>query len=159
LTYSGSKQSRLTNPQAGLGFDLEGADSHELVMPPPPRFDSKEIIAEMAESYWMALTRDVAFLDYIGDPMAGKPGDAMVRKAYEDLSKYEQFKGPKNGGNVTVDTVFRGSTDGDLIGPYVSQFLVRDIPFGAYELQQRVVYAFAPDEKKRERVFLITAKD
>jgi hypothetical protein len=151
LTSSGSKQSRLTNPQAGLAFDLEGADSHELVMPPPPRFDSKEIIAEMAECYWMALNRDVAFLDY--------PGEPTVRKAYEDLSKYEQFKGPKNGGHVTVDTVFRGSTEGDLAGPYVSQLLVRDIPFGAYEVQQKVVYAFAPDDKKRERVFLITPAD
>jgi hypothetical protein len=159
LTSSGSKQSRLTNPQAGLAFDLEGADSHELVIPPAPRFDGKEIIAEMAECYWMALARDVPFLDYIGDSIAEKPGDATVRNGYEDLSRYEQFKGPKSGGNVTVNTVFRGSTDGDLVGPYVSQFLVRDIPFGAYEVRQRVVYAFAPDEKSRERVFLITAKD
>ena len=34
------------------------------------------------------------------------------------------FKGPKEGSAVTRHTIFRGFTTGDLIGPYVSQFLL-----------------------------------
>jgi hypothetical protein len=151
LTYSGSKQLRLTDPQAGLAFDLEGADGHAFVMRPPPRFDGKEVIAEIAESYWMALARDVPFLDY--------SNDQTVKMAYEDLNRYAEFRGPKDNGKVTVDTIFRGATAGDLLGPYVSQFLVRDIPFGAYQVSQQVVYAFQLDAMNREQVFLIRESD
>src|SRR2546429_5721638 len=34
---------KLTNPQAGLAFDLEGGDSHSFVQPPPPAFASREL--------------------------------------------------------------------------------------------------------------------
>jgi hypothetical protein len=55
---------KLTNPQAGLAFDLEGPDSHHLSMRPPPTIASAEAASELAELYWMALARDVHFLDY-----------------------------------------------------------------------------------------------
>ncbi|MCE0487223.1 hypothetical protein [Ornithinimicrobium sediminis] len=47
----------LVNPQAGLAYDLEGLDGPALAMPPPPRIDSLEVAAEVAELYWMALLR------------------------------------------------------------------------------------------------------
>src|SRR5262249_6389469 len=37
---------KLTSPQAGLAFDLEGPDSHALVIPPAPRIDGQESAAE-----------------------------------------------------------------------------------------------------------------
>src|SRR5215831_10653299 len=54
---------KLTSPQAGLAMDLEGPDSHHVTMPPAPRFASAEAADEAVELYWMALTRDVNFID------------------------------------------------------------------------------------------------
>ena len=62
-----------------------------------------------------------------------------LAEAARDLSRFPDFRGPKNvGGQVTADTIFRGSTDGDLVGPYLSQFLWLDIPMGALRISQRV---------------------
>src|SRR5262249_30668166 len=60
---------KLTNPQAGLGFDMEGPDPMHLFLPPAPAFASPEEAAEIAENYWMALARDVHFLDYDSNPI------------------------------------------------------------------------------------------
>jgi hypothetical protein len=46
---------------AGLTFELEGPDAQSVTMPPCPSIDSQELIAEMAEVYWMALCRDRPF--------------------------------------------------------------------------------------------------
>ncbi len=35
-----SKRRKLVNPQSALAFDLAGADSHHLFLPPPPTFSS-----------------------------------------------------------------------------------------------------------------------
>jgi hypothetical protein len=51
----------LVNPLAGLAFDLEGADSHQLAIPPAPSFSSAQRAAEMLEVYWQALLRDLPF--------------------------------------------------------------------------------------------------
>src|ERR687892_451789 len=52
---------KLTNPQAGLMFDLEGPDSQDIGIREAPRIDSAEAAGELAEVYWMALCRDVPF--------------------------------------------------------------------------------------------------
>jgi hypothetical protein len=120
---------RFISPQAGLAFDLEGADAQALTVPPAPRIDSAEIAAEMAELYWMALVRDVAFVNY--------PADATVAQAVASLNAFSDFRGPKDAaGNVTVDTLFRGITPGDLIGPYISQFLWLPVTFGTIPFAQ-----------------------
>jgi len=38
---------------------------------------------------------------------------------------------------VTAATLFRGITTGDVIGPYLSQFLLLDIPYGSLTISQR----------------------
>ncbi len=119
----------LRNPQAGLAFDLEGPDSHHLAIRPAPRIDGPENSGEMAELYWMALARDVAFADYESDP--------LIAAACADLSRFSDFRGPKQGGAVTPATLFRGLTAGDVAGPYVSQFLLLDIPYGTLAIGQR----------------------
>jgi hypothetical protein len=153
---AGVRHALLVNPQAGLAFDLEGTDSHEFVMPPPPSFGSKEVIAEIAESYWMALTRNIPFDDYT-DP---KKND-LVLEAAKDLSEYEDFRGPKDKktGKVTIDTLFRGRTEDDLVGPYVSQFMLRDVPFGAYKFPQKVAFSYPPNKGGKDPDFLIAAAD
>lgn len=109
---------RLEDPQAAFAFDLEGADSHALTMPPAPSFDSAEEIAEIAENYWMALTRDIPFTEYAADP--------LIARAALDLSQYNCFRGPTN-----PALLFRGTNVGEQVGPYVSQFFYMDTPYGA----------------------------
>ena len=58
----------LTNPQAGLAFDMQGPDAHALVQPPAPAFASREQAAEISENYWMALLRDVPYSQYSDKP-------------------------------------------------------------------------------------------
>jgi hypothetical protein len=114
---------QLTNPQAGLAFEMQGPDSHHLTLAPPPSFNSAEEAGEMTEVYWQALTRDVNFLDYDTNP--------LTIAAATDLSNLSDFRGPKANGQVTTATLFRGNTQGDLAGPYISQFLWKDAQFGA----------------------------
>jgi len=121
----------LTNPQAGLAFDMEGPDAHALVQPPAPAFASREQAGEISENYWMALLRDVPYAQYAGNPIANA--------AAADLSLYgADFKGPKSGGAVTTATLFRGLTPGDLMGPYISQFFYQDCNFGANKIEQKI---------------------
>lgn len=122
---------RLVNPQAGMAFDLEGADVGRLGLPPAPSFDSKEEAAEMAELYWMALTRDIPFNQWSTDP--------TIAAAAADLTNFgSAFKGPKEGGIVTPQTLFRDPFPGVTVGPWLSQFFLKPIPFGAQFIDQRV---------------------
>jgi hypothetical protein len=122
----------------GYNFALEGADSHRLGIAPPPAFDSAREASEIAEDYWQALSRDVPFANYASDP--------MISAAAADMSHFSDFTGPTWSGNVTVDTVFRGNLPGDLEGPYISQFLWLDVPFGATKIAQRYVTPVANDD-------------
>ncbi len=127
---------KLQNPQAGIAFDLQGPDSHALWLRKPPAFASAETAAEMVELYWQALTRDVPYKSYATNP--------LIVQAAAELSGMTGFTGPKSGGQVTPDTIFRCDTAGDLVGPYISQFLLRDIPFGAMTVKQQIE-ACVPD--------------
>jgi len=121
----------LTNPQAGLAFDMEGPDAHALVQPPAPAFASRAQAAEISENYWMALLRDLPYSQY--------SANAIANAAAADLTLYgNDFDGPKNGGAVTTSTLFRGLTPGDLLGPYLSQFFYQDCNFGANKLEQKI---------------------
>jgi membrane-associated phospholipid phosphatase len=123
---------RLTNPQCGLAFDMEGCDPHSVVQAPAPAFASREIAAEIAENYWMALLRDVPFEDYSSNPIAAA--------AAADLTLFgSDFKGPKTaGGQVTPNLLFRGLTAGDKAGPLMSQFWYLPCFFGANEVNQQI---------------------
>ena len=121
---------KLTNPQSGLAFDLEGPDSHALFQPPAPALASAEAAGELAELYWMALARDVHFSDYETSP--------VIAAASADLSSLSDFRAPKAAGQVTPGSIFRGNTPGDLVGPYLSQFLWLDIPQGSMLIPQKL---------------------
>lgn len=121
---------KLTNPQLGLSFDLQGPDSHALALKAPPAFASAEAAAEMVELYWQALTRDVPYATFDGDP--------LIAQAVRELSAMSDFTGPKASGAVTPGTLFRAASTGALTGPYVSQFLLLDVPFGATTVAQRI---------------------
>lgn len=92
----------------------------------------------MAEVYWQALTRDVPFSDYSTDP--------PISQAAADLSSFSTFQGPKAGGIVTPDTLFRGITPGDVTGPYLSQFLWKEVSYGAMPMVQQYRTTVADDD-------------
>ncbi len=121
---------KLTNPQSGLAFDLEGPDSHQLTIPPAPTITSAWGAGEMVELYWMALARDVPYSDYATD--------STIAAACADLSALSDFRGPTSSGQVTPVTIFRGNLPGDVIGPYLSQFLWLDVPMGALLIPQQM---------------------
>ena len=59
--------------------------------------------------------------------------------AAADLTLFgADFKGPKVGGVVTPNTLFRGSTPGDVNGPYMSQFWFLDANFGSNGISQQI---------------------
>ncbi|MDQ3010782.1 MAG: vanadium-dependent haloperoxidase [Acidobacteriota bacterium] len=170
----GDNQVRLTNPQAGLTFEMTGPDPAHMYMPPAPAFSSAELAGEIAENYWMALTRDVSFLDY--------DSNSLTNAAAADLSRFSDFRGPRFhprfalplrgqsnlesqtavseleaggseieqqdqlrvpvrqqiSGPVTPATLFRGNTPGDLVGPYISQFLWKNFFYGAQPVSQKM---------------------
>lgn len=127
---------KLTNPQAGLAFDMEGPDAHALIQPPAPAFASREQAAEISENYWMALLRDVPFSQYAASSIANA--------AAADLTSYgSDFKGPKSGGSVTPQTLFRGITPDDNLGSYISQYFYQPCNFGANKLEQKITTTLA----------------
>ncbi len=128
---------RFTSPQAGFALDMEGGDAFSFVQPPAPAFASREEAAEIAENYWMALLRDVPFNDYATNPVA--------IDAAADLNLFgADFKGPKTGGVVTPNNLFRGLTPGDQNGPWMSQFWFLPCNFGANNINQQTRTVLAP---------------
>jgi hypothetical protein len=123
-------QMKLVNPCSASCFSLQGADSHHLTIPAAPPVQSSWAAGEMVELYWMALARDVAFTDYAGN--------SVTQAAASELNALTIFRGPKASGVVTPATLFRGFTAGDLRGPYLSQFLLKPVPFGVQYVEQHM---------------------
>jgi hypothetical protein len=122
---------RQTSPQCGLAFDCEGADSHALAVPAPPALASREQAGEMVEQYWQALLRDTDFSDYDSSPLAAE--------AVADLNRFgRDFKGPKQNGRVTTQTLFRDIGVGMNVGPYISQFMWMNTPFGVEYVERKM---------------------
>ena len=119
----------LNDPQATYAFDLAGLDSAATRLDPPPAFASALMATETSELYWLSLTRDVPFREYETEP--------LVAAAVADMNAFTERLISGTGEKLTPATVFRGETPGDLIGPYLSQFLWLDIPFGMKTVEQR----------------------
>jgi PAP2 superfamily len=124
-----SAEVALNDPQATYAYDLAGRDSAATSLDPAPTFSSAAVASEMAEVYWLSLTRDVPFSEYDRDP--------LVAAAVSDLNAFTEPLKSGDGGKLTTATVFRGETSSDPIGPYLSQFLWLDIPYGIQTLEQR----------------------
>ncbi len=128
---------KMTSPQGGLAFDLQGVDAMAVTVPAPPSIASAEMASEGLEHYWMKLLLDVNFLDY------GTSADAA--RAVAELNGFgADFKGPRIGGKVTPQTLFRDVVPGAKIGPYISQFMWLDTPYGA-EFVERKMRTLLPD--------------
>lgn len=115
-------QRGLVDPQAAFAFCLEGADGWIHNISAAPTLAGAESAGEMVECYWQALLRDVPFNEY--------DTNALAAAAVTDLNTLSDFKGPKQNGAVTPATLFRGTLQGSLSGPYISQFLYLPVPNG-----------------------------
>ena len=123
---------RQANPQAAYKYELSGLDCAATRMRPAPTFAGLETAGEMVELYWKAICRDGPFVSFDLDP--------MVSAVVTELAAFPGgFGGPKAG--VNLGTVFRGETPGDLAGPYISQFLLKPVPYGPSTITQ--VYGHA----------------
>jgi hypothetical protein len=134
-TPGGGPNSKENGPQDALAFDLEGIDSHATVIPAAPSVTSAETAAEQVEHYWGAVLRDVPFTDY--------PTNPLVAQAVTDMNNLSLLKNGQNTGfpfPVTAQNLFRGQFfvgDGNVQGPYISQFMVQPAFLGAQPLSQQ----------------------
>jgi hypothetical protein len=132
VTLGGTRT--LNGPQGGLAFDLECLDSSQFQVPPAPALASEEYATELVELYWASLLRDVAFTDYLSNPVA--------MQAANELSSMASYKGPRDSSKkVTPNLLFRGGFPGEAIGPYISQFLIQGTSMGALPISQKYMTA------------------
>jgi len=108
ITLGGT--AKLTNPQAGLAFALTGSDPQALYQPPAPTLASDWEAGELVENYWMALSRDVNFDQYGLEP--------ITAAAITEIAGLSDWRGPA----PSSSTLFRGTSPGCNVGPYLSQF-------------------------------------
>jgi hypothetical protein len=160
---------QFVNPQGAFTFSGIGSDSSLFTIPPFFSLSSAEAAAHMLEVYLMALARDVFFSDY----GTGKKTDVHTSgisitksavRVLQDLGNH--FVGPKNKyGNVTTAVLFRGETQGDLIGPYISQFLLLPLSLifpsvsGAQVLSKNIRYTHQLRCIAQKREFGVSFKD
>ncbi len=143
-TPGGGPNSKLNGPDTSFAFDLEGLDSHAFTIPPPaPSVASAQTATEEVEHYWAALLRDVPFTEY--------GSNSLVAEAVADLNSRSFINSPQNNQfprPVTAQNLFRGQAfvgDGNVKGPYVSQFLLQPTFYGAQQLTQRF-QTFLPNQ-------------
>ena len=134
-TPGGGPNSKLNGPQVALAFDLQGLDSHATVIPPSPGVASAQTAAEQVEHYWGALLADVPFTDYATNALVGQAVTDMNNMSFLSSAANTQFPYP-----VTRQNLFRGQFvpgDGNVMGPYISQFMVQPTSFGSQPLSQQ----------------------
>jgi len=128
--------SMLNGPQTSLAFDMEGCDSHATnFIPAAPSVASAQTAAEQVEHYWGALLRDVKFTDYATNPLAAHAASDLNNLSYVHGNQNQEFPYP-----VTPHNLFRGQFypgDGNVQGPYLSQFLIQPTFYGAQPLTQQ----------------------
>ncbi|HEX3091093.1 MAG TPA: vanadium-dependent haloperoxidase [Candidatus Angelobacter sp.] len=125
---------QLNGPQTSLAFDLEGLDSHATVIPAAPTTASAQTADEEVEHYWAAILRDINFTDYPSNPTAIAAANELTNLTYIKGTGNNEYPFP-----VTPQNLFRGqivANDGNVQGPYISQFLLQPTSFGAQPINQ-----------------------
>ncbi len=155
---------QFVNPQSGWATDSELSDPCCFTIPVPPSLDSEFAAAEAIEDYWMSLLRDKPFIEW--------ENDRDIAAAANELSDYRLYvnaNDPNGDPNGTAGfqaialnhrNVFRGGElkryanpnagISESIGPYISQFLLQEIPFGTLRIPQRFVHASPGIDYMRE---------
>ena len=147
---------KIVNPVGTLAVSLSGISPTQIGIPPAPALASAERGGEAVEVYWQALLRDVPLTELRDDTT-----NRDVLAAVEEINKLSDFRGPKAGGRVTPGTLFRANAlyfdaadpkgrsvtpPGVLDGPLISQFLLRDVPYGAQWIGAQIRTALPASE-------------
>lgn len=121
-------------PTAGVVFELEGPDAQAVTMPPaPPLLNASgnanpELIFEMAEVYELAILRDQPFNDFEAGTTSPDITNSIARLNALSYITDGQPGRPRKVNTATnlldPQTIFRGSSPGVEVGPYLSQFLL-----------------------------------
>ena len=119
----------LRNPQAAYSYLMEGKDPHSFTMPAAPAFNSAWQASDAMEVMWQAITRDVPYSQY--------DNSSLITEAVADMNTLSDYRGPSASGGITAQTLFRGVGPGETTGPYISQFLLMPVPFGATKVDQK----------------------
>ena len=123
----------LNGPMGALAFDLEGLDAFATVIPPAPSISSAQSAAEVVEHYWASLMRDVNFSDYASNSLAAQACADLNNMSYV-RSRGSQIPYPVTAQNLFCGQIVAG--DGNVQGPYLSQFMIQPTFFGAQPLSQ-----------------------
>ena len=157
-------------PTAGFVHDLQGPDAQAVTMQPAARLGSLELTYEMAEVYELALLRDVNLSALAADSTNTKVQHALARLNIYGRPGIDFGTRPRtldSSGQLTAQNLFRGSSPGVDVGPYVSQFLLMGsktlqglvpedgyIMYGAQRIDQRVAVAKEVDYMMDENSYL-----
>jgi hypothetical protein len=134
---------QLNGPQTSLAYDLEGLDSHATVIDPAPTTASAQTADEQVEHYWAAMLRDVNFTDYDGNAIVAQAVTELNNLTYIKSTTQNEYPFP-----VKAQNLFRGQIvagDGNVQGPYLSQFLLHPTSFGALPLSM-MFKTFSPNQ-------------
>jgi hypothetical protein len=123
---------KLVDPQAALYITLVGESQSCIESIIPPKLESKEHAVEMIELYAMELTRDIPFIDWNDDTSI-----INILEYLNDKEVIEHFNGPIENGSINIRNLFRGNTYDSNTGPYISQLLYYDIPYGSQTVKQK----------------------
>ena len=153
--------SKFTSPLAGASSETHGPEPQSLEIPPAPGILSESTAAEMVELYWMALLRDEPLANFSDATLNTAVNE--VRASYEKALTNDKMPGAislvtdlptANGAlDIRAETLFRCGLKDEEYGPLVSQFFLRNIPYGVQTIDQRQT------PYVREKDFLISHED
>lgn len=130
------------NPLAAVAAGGTGIDSYDVSIPPAPKLKSRQAGIEIVELYWMTLLRDIPFDEWENAPLAQKAvAELHQLNQTPALAGEEQFAQHYTTNqdlttDINMQRLFRGSAPGDDIGPYISQFLIKDVQYGTLTIEQ-----------------------
>ncbi|MEM9266545.1 MAG: vanadium-dependent haloperoxidase [Cyanobacteria bacterium P01_F01_bin.13] len=139
-------------PTAGVVFELEGPDPQAVTMPPaPPLLDdtgnaNPELVLEMAEVYELAILRDQplnAFENGRSNPAIDNAISRLNNLSYVNDQTGRPRKVNADSSQFDAQTLFRGSSPGVEVGPYLSQFLLignTDLNGGGHVADGKITY-------------------
>jgi hypothetical protein len=139
---------KFNNPLAGVAKESLGPSPKDLNLIPHPDFNSKSATAEIVELYWMALLRDVPFAQFdsatgtavreiesfFNTALSEHDGDGKLQLTLDLPSKIDSGTSKLD---IRPNTLFRCGLKDEDYGPFVSQFFLRDIPYGTQTINTR----------------------
>ena len=117
-----SSQMKWIDPITKYAVSLTCPFPYTLPFTPFPEVGSREGFCDLFEVYFMSWLRDLPFYEYTN------PSNFLASYVTKVLNYLNQMMPNNNNFShplpATAANLFRGKTKGDLLGPYVSQFLI-----------------------------------